>query len=228
MQCIGGILLFSLFHNIGSSSFGSSADGTQNVTVWNIQNVLPVWVFEGGKRSPRGKKFTDTVLSSLFFSITYPSHHAIDMFFLKGFLTVADFLDFKYVRTWKSFNLEGWSDHGLEMMKPLSFDYCECQVMPFLQQLVLTLIVFICRIYKFNIDNVFLAGVVKRCWGKNLFIRLVFCTSLQACFGWKHFWQMLSQLFVFKQSKNFTSVFEYKCPRLSLLIIMSISENQQN
>ena len=113
-----------------SGHYGSSADGTQNVTVWNIQNVLPVWVFEGGKRSPRGKKFTDTVLSSLFFSITYPSHHAIDMFFLKGFLTVADFLDFKYVRTWKSFNLEGWSDHGLEMMKPLSFDYCECHVMP--------------------------------------------------------------------------------------------------
>jgi len=113
-----------------SGHYGSSADGTQNVTVWNIQNVLPVWVFEGGKRSPRGKKFTDTVLSSLFISITYPSHHAIDMFFLKGFLTVADFLDFKYVRTWKSFNLEGWSDHGLEMMKPLSFDYCECHVMP--------------------------------------------------------------------------------------------------
>jgi hypothetical protein len=69
------------------------------------------------------------------------------------------------------------------MMKPLSFDYCECQVMPFLQQLVLTLIVFICRIYKLYIDNVFLAGVVKRCWRQNLFIRLVFCTSLQACFG---------------------------------------------
>jgi hypothetical protein len=49
---------------------------------------------------------------------------------LKGFLTNADFLDFKYVRTWKSFNLEGWSDHGLEMMKPLIFDYCECHVMP--------------------------------------------------------------------------------------------------
>ncbi len=128
----------------------------------------------------------------------------------------------------KSFNLEGWSDHGLEMMKPLSFDYCECHVMLFLQQLVLTLIVFICCIYKFYIDNVFLAAVVKHCWGQNLFIRLFFCTSLQACFGWKHYWQMLSQLLVFTQSKNFTSVFEYKCPRLSLLIIISISKNQQN
>ena len=152
----------------------------------------------------------------------------MDMFFLKGSLTVADCLDFNYVRTWKSVNLESWSDHGLEMMKPLSFDYCECHVMPFLQQLVLIFKVFICCIYKFYIDNGFLAEVVKRCWGQNLFIRLVFCTSLQACFSWKHYWQMLSQLFVFKQSKNFTSVFEYKCPRLSLLIIMSISENQQN
>ncbi len=106
--------------------------------------------------------------------------------------------------TRKSFILGGWSDHGLEMMKPLSFDYCECHVMPFLQQLVLTLIVCICCVYKFYIDYVFLAEVVKHCWGQNLFIRLVFCTSLQACFGWKHYWQMLSQLFVFKQSKNFT------------------------